>query len=385
MTLIALAAAEASGDQLGAALMRAIRQRAPDARFVGIGGLEMQAAGLDAWWDCAELSVMGLAEVVTHLPRLLRLRRQLVGRLLAARPDVFVGIDAPDFNLAVEKRLRRTGIPVVHYVSPTVWAWRPGRVRTIDRSTERVLCLFPFEPACYEGLDVGADFTGHPLADRLNSCPDATGARTKLGVGADGPCIAILPGSRTQEVERLAPAMLDAAAILADRYPGSRFLLAAASPEIRDTLQRRLNGRATLEGRIFVGLTEAVMTAADVVICASGTATLEAMLINRPMVVCYRVSPLTNLLMRGLKLLRTRFVALPNILAQRALVPELLQRAASAGRIAEETSRWLDDPDLRESLTRQFDDLRRQLRTNAAANAAQAILQHMTPAPDARV
>ncbi|MGD8384686.1 MAG: lipid-A-disaccharide synthase [Lysobacterales bacterium] len=384
MTVIALAAAEASGDHLGAALMRAISQLQPAVRFVGVGGPKMRAAGLDAWWDCAELSVMGLSEVVRHLPRLLRLRRQLVGRLLSLRPDAFVGIDAPDFNLAVERKLKCEGIPVVHYVSPTVWAWRPGRVRTIDRSTDRVLCLFPFEPGCYEGLGVDADFTGHPLADRLDACPDSGSARAKLGIAAGGPVIAILPGSRLQEVNKLAPAMLAAAESVAAAHPGSRFLLAAASDKINDRLQRLSRMHAGLDVRILADASDTVMAAADLVICASGTATLEAMLINRPMVVCYRVSSLTGMLVRRLKLLRTRHVALPNILAQTALVPELLQRDMTAGRIAEEVSRWLNDPDRLQSLAAKFEDLRQELQTGAAVKAAEAVLQQVGTRPDAR-
>jgi lipid-A-disaccharide synthase len=364
--------------------MRAISQLQPAVRFVGVGGPKMRAAGLDAWWDCAELSVMGLSEVVRHLPRLLRLRRQLVGRLLSLRPDAFVGIDAPDFNLAVERKLKCEGIPVVHYVSPTVWAWRPGRVRTIDRSTDRVLCLFPFEPGCYEGLGVDADFTGHPLADRLDACPDSGSARAKLGIAAGGPVIAILPGSRLQEVNKLAPAMLAAAESVAAAHPGSRFLLAAASDKINDRLQRLSRMHAGLDVRILADASDTVMAAADLVICASGTATLEAMLINRPMVVCYRVSSLTGMLVRRLKLLRTRHVALPNILAQTALVPELLQRDMTAGRIAEEVSRWLNDPDRLQSLAAKFEDLRQELQTGAAVKAAEAVLQQVGTRPDAR-
>jgi lipid-A-disaccharide synthase len=356
----------------------------PAVRFVGIGGPRMRAAGLDAWWDCAELSVMGLSEVFRHLPRLLRLRRQLVQRLLSLRPDAFVGIDAPDFNLAVERKLKREGIPVVHYVSPTVWAWRPGRARTIDRSTDRVLCLFPFEPGCYEGFGIGADFTGHPLADRLGACPDSASTRAKLGIAAGGPVIAILPGSRLQEVTKLAPTMLAAAESVAAAHPGSRFLLAAASEKIGDWLQQHLPMHAGLDAHIFTDASETVMAAADLVICASGTATLEAMLINRPMVVCYRVSSLTGMLVRRLNLLRTRYVALPNILAQSALVPELLQGDMTAGRIADEVSRWLNDPARVESLAAKFEDLRLGLQTGAAVKAAEAVLQQIGTKPDAR-
>ena len=227
--IIALVAGEASGDQLGAALIRAIQFSKPDTRFVGIGGPLMAAEGMDCWWDTGQLSIMGLVEVISHLPRLLRLRRQLIKRLVDLKPDVYVGIDAPDFNLGVEKRLKARAIPVIHYVSPTVWAWRSGRVKTIAKSTDRVMCLFPFEPDCYQQQPIIADYTGHPLADEIPFQVSAVTAREALDIEAKGACIALLPGSRLSEVEKLSSAMLDAADILTRRYPDICFLMPAAS------------------------------------------------------------------------------------------------------------------------------------------------------------
>ena len=214
--VIVLVAGEASGDQLGAALIKAIRLREPGVRFAGIGGPLMKAEGCDCWWDTGELSLMGLFEVVSHLPRLIKLKRQLIQRVLEQNPDVYIGIDAPDFNLRVEKGLKAKSIPVIHYVSPTIWAWRAGRVKTITKSTDRVLCLFPFEPDCYRGYPVAADYTGHPMADEIPRQVESEPARIELGVEISATCVALLPGSRMSELEKLSPSILDAAVILAN-------------------------------------------------------------------------------------------------------------------------------------------------------------------------
>ncbi len=375
--VIALVAGETSGDQLGAALIHAIRQQKPSTDFVGIGGPAMKAAGLDSWWDSSQLSVMGLVEVVSHLPRLLKLRRQLVSRLLTLQPDVFIGIDAPDFNLGIEKKLRASEIKVLHYVSPTIWAWRPGRVKTIAEATERVLCLFPFEPVHYLGEAVSADYTGHPLADQIPLRNDSNAARKSLRIEATGKCVALLPGSRDSEVTRLTAPMLAAADILHEQYPGVCFLLPAATETIRDYLSAELGNHPHLDYRLFSADGIQVMTAADVVVCASGTATLEAMLVNRPMVVCYRVAALTLLLVKQLGLLKGGFFSLPNILASEALVPELAQQDVNGPRIAKEVSDWLDQPGLRTELGQRFDHLHRELRTDAAATAATIVLHHI--------
>ena len=380
--IIALVAGEASGDQLGAALIRAIRSQQPDSRFVGIGGSKMKAAGMQTWWNSEQLAVMGLFEVINHIPRLFALRRQLIARVLELDPDVFIGIDAPDFNLGVEKKLKAASIPVIHYVSPTVWAWRAGRVKTIARSTDRVMCLFPFEPAYYKH-HVSADYTGHPMADEIPLHLDKGSARTRLGMGNTDTCVALLPGSRLAEVQKLATPMLDAAEMLTGRYPGISFLVPAATELVGDYFRSELSNYPGLDCHVFSGQSQDVMAATDVVICASGTATLEAMLVNRPMVVCYRVSATTYTLVKWLKLIKSRFSALPNILASEALVPEILQQEVNGQKIADETSRWLDQPELCADLKDRFDLLHKQLKIDAAATAARVVVQHMTGADEA--
>jgi lipid-A-disaccharide synthase len=375
--MITMVAGEASGDQLGAALIRAIHAIKPDVRFAGIGGPLMKEAGMDCWWDTGELSVMGLFEVVAHLPRLLRLRRQLLQRLLDTRPDVFVGIDAPDFNIGLQKRLKARSIPCIHYVSPTVWAWRQGRVRKIARSTDRVMCLFPFEPRYYESAGISADYTGHPLADQIPMEVEQGPARSALGIDANGLCVALLPGSRMSEVQRLATPMLDAAAILAEHYPGISFLVPAASDAIRQRFELESAGHQNLNCRVFSGRSKEVMAAADVVICASGTAALEVMLINRPMVVCYRLAGLTYQLAKTFKLVKSRFFSLPNILSSDALVPELLQHDVTGQRIATEVRQWLEHAGRRGELEQKFDEIHRLLKMDAADSAARVVLRHV--------
>jgi len=375
--VITLVAGEASGDQLGASLIRAIRVQNPDFRFTGIGGPLMKAAGMECWWDSGQLAVMGLFEVIQHIPRLMGLRKQLIQRIVELNPDVYIGIDAPDFNLGVEKRLKARAIKVIHYVSPTVWAWRPGRVKTIAKSTDRVLCLFPFEPGYYQQQAVKTDYTGHPMADEIPFQVDAAPARIALEINEQGRYVALLPGSRMAEVEKLTVPMLDAAVELARRYPGLGFLVPAANELIGEYFSSILLQYPDLKCRVFPGRGKEVMAAADVVICASGTATLEVMLINRPMVVCYRLAGLTHKLVKWFKLVKSRFFSLPNILASEPLVPELLQHEVTGKRIAEEVSVWLDQPEKCNALKHRFDLLHQQLKTNAAASAAAAVLQHI--------
>ena len=376
--MIVLVAGEASGDQLGAALIRAIRLKAPEARFAGICGPLMQAEGCDRWWNTSELSLMGLSEVVSHLPRLIKLRRQLVQRVVENNPDVFIGIDAPDFNLGVEKRLKAKSIPVIHYVSPTIWAWRSGRVKTITKSTDRVMCLFPFEPDCYQQYPVAAEYTGHPMADEIPLDISSEPARDALGVETGSISIALLPGSRMSEVEKLSSSMLDAAGILTKRYPKICFLMPAATEPVEQYFKSVLIEYPGVDCRVFSGRSKEVMAASDVVICASGTATLEVMLVNRPMVVCYRVSGMTYKMMKWFKLLKTRFFSLPNILAGELLVPELLQHEVTGQRIAGEVARWLDQPELIDKLKHRFDALHRVLKIDAAATAGDVVLRQIS-------
>jgi len=375
--IIALVAGEASGDQLGAALIQAIRTKNPDTRFAGIGGPLMKAAGMDCWWDSDQLAVMGLFEVLNHITRLFALRRQLVARLFELKPDVFIGIDAPDFNLGVEKKLKARAIPVIHYVSPTVWAWRSGRVKTIAKATDRVMCLFPFEPGYYQQQTVAADYTGHPMADEIPLQLDTESARAELGIETTGPCIALLPGSRLAEVEKLSSPMLEAASILAKAYPDIIFLMPAATELVRNHFESELRQHPGVNCRVFSTRSKEVMAAADVVVCASGTATLEVMLVNRPMVVCYRLSGATYKLAKWFKLVKTNFFSLPNILASEKLVPELLQHEVTGQAIAQEVLRWLDQPELCENLKQRFDLLHRELRIDAATTAADVVLQHV--------
>jgi lipid-A-disaccharide synthase len=370
---IALVAGEASGDQLGAALMERLREQYPQAKFAGIGGKQMKAAGMDAWWDAEELAVFGLFEVLSHFPRLLRLRRELYRRLRALSPDVFIGIDAPDFNLGLEIKLRRAGMRTVHYVSPTVWAWREKRVRKIGRAADLVLCLFPFEPGFYKDHSVPATYVGHPMADQISADLDTGPARDQLGLNRDAVTIALLPGSRTSEVSRLAEPMIEAARILASSRPGLQFVAAMANQTVHRVFQETLDRLDFSAISLVENRPRTVIGAADVVMVASGTATLETMLVNRPMVVAYRLSPATYSLAKILRLIRTHLFALPNILAGEILVPELIQQDASSERLAAETLRWLDDGDARIALQKKFQEIHDQLCCDASMNAARAV------------
>lgn len=371
---IALCAGEASGDLLGAGLIDALRARHPGAAFAGVGGAAMRDAGLDAWHDAGELAVMGLSEVLAHLPRLLSLRRRLLARLLAWQPDVFVGIDAPDFNLGLEQRLKRCGVRTVHYVSPSVWAWRQGRAARIGRSADRVLCLFPMEPPIYARHGVEATFVGHPLADAMPLRPDRAAARAALAVDPGAPVLAVLPGSRLGEIARLGAIFLDAAAHVAVDTPGLQVLVPAASPDCRVALQALVDTRPPLPGvRLLDGQAREAMVAADVVLLASGTATLEAMLAKRAMVVGYRIAPITHAIVRGLGLLKVDRYALPNVLADEALVPELMQADCTPEALAAAVLRWFGDPAAVAALQPRFLALQETLRRDASRQAAAAV------------
>lgn len=368
-----MVAGEDSGDQLGAALISELGRLCPDLHCAGIGGPRMRKAGFEAWWDIAELSVMGLFEVIRHLPRLLRLRKALVRRILDERPDVLIGIDAPDFNLGLEKKVRAAGVRTVHYVSPTVWAWRQGRARKIGDSAELVLCLFPFEPAFYAGHGVTARYTGHPLADSVPLYNDHLAARQALGLRNDAPTVALLPGSRASEVARLAGPMLDAAALLASRHPDLQFIAPMASARVRKMFEQALAARQDVAVTLSEDASLQAMAAADVVVCASGTATLECLLVNRPMVVVYRLSGMTYATGKALKLVKTEHFSLPNLLAGERLVPELIQHEVTGEQIAQEVENWLQHPERAQGVRDRFDALHGELKTDAAATAAGAI------------
>lgn len=374
---VALCAGEASGDQLGAALIEHLRERFPDALFAGVGGDAMRGAGLDAWHDAANLSVMGLGEVLAHLPRLLRLRRRLRDQLLDWQPDVFIGIDAPDFNLGLERELKQRGLRTVHYVSPSVWAWREGRAARIGRSADRVLCLFPMEPEIYARHGVDARFVGHPLADSMPLVPDRAGARVCLGLDAKRPVLAVLPGSRLGEIAQLGTPFLDAAARVLAKVPGLQVVVPAASPACRRAIDVLLGeGRLPrADVRLIDGQAHEAMVASDVVLLASGTATLEAMLAKRAMVVGYRVAATTYALVKGVGLLKVSHYALPNALAGEALVPELMQGACTPQRLANAVLGWLRDPDAVAALEPRFRELHLMLRKDASARAAEVVAE----------
>jgi lipid-A-disaccharide synthase len=370
---IALVAGEDSGDQLGAGLLACLEKRFPGARFVGIGGERMRASGMECWWDCSELAHFGLFEVLAHLRRIWKLRKELRRRLLELQPDVFIGIDAPDFNLGLERRLKEAGIRTVHYVSPTVWAWRAWRIPKIRRAADLVLCLFPFEPEFLAGHDIAAAYVGHPLADQIDPVSDTRQARESLGIESEGPVFALLPGSRQSEVERLAEPMLGAARLLRERFPRARFAAALANRRVAAAFGAQLAAHPALEVNAFEGRVREVIAAADVVLCASGTVTLETLLINRPMVVAYRLAPPTYYSARATRLIKAKRFSLPNILAGTYLVPELIQHEANAARLAEEATAWLEDDERRGALSYMFGRLHETLRCNASERAAEEV------------
>lgn len=371
---IGLVAGELSGDLIGAGLLGALARRLPGIHCEGIGGVGLLAAGCQGLYPMERLSVVGLAEVVRRVPELLRARRRLLARWVASPPGVFVGVDAPDFNLGLERQLRSLGVPTVHYVSPSVWAWRRYRVHKLARAVDRLLVLFPFEADFYERHGVPVRLVGHPLADQIPLEPDATRARRELGLPADGEWVALLPGSRPGEVARLSAPLLGAAAWLHARRPGLGFLVPAASPETRVLFEAEWRRAGMdLPLRVFDGLGRTVMEAADVVLLASGTATLEALLLKRPMVVTYRLHPLTYALAQ--RLVRVEHVSLPNLLAGRALVPEFLQDQATPERLGAAVLSFLEDLGARASLQETFRTLHRTLRLGADDRAAEAVLE----------
>jgi lipid-A-disaccharide synthase len=372
---VGIVAGESSGDQLGAALIAALRARVPGLECFGVAGPKMIAAGCDAWAGAEELAVMGLTEVVRHLPRLLRLRASLTKRFLATRPDVFVGIDAPEFNLGLARRLHTKGLTTVQYVSPQVWAWRQGRVRDMGSACDLVLCLLPFETAFYSRHGVRAVFVGHPLADQIPLEVDRQAARAALGLDASATFIALLPGSRVGEVERLGVDFLQAAAWLAERRPDLRFIAPMATARARKAFERK---RAKVHDAPDILLLEdrarQVLAACDAAIVASGTATLETLLSRRPMVVAYRFAAITAFLLRTLRLVKVPYFSQPNLLIGRPFVPELLQEQVSGAALGEALLGRLCDREYLRQLDEEFRRVHETLRGGAADRAAEAIL-----------
>jgi len=377
---VAIVAGESSGDALGAALIDALRQRLGTQRparpieFRGVAGPAMRAAGCEALADAHELAVMGLIEPLRHLPRLWRLRSLLLRQLIAWKPDVFIGIDAPAFNLSLAGRFKARGIATVQYVSPQIWAWRQGRVRKIARRCDLVLCLLPFEPQFYASHAVHAEFVGHPLADQIPLQADRAAARAALGLAAQSPVLALLPGSRMGEVQRLSAPFIATAMQLAQRRPDLQLVAPTASAAVRSEFVRALQAAGAPDVRVLDGQARTALMAADVALVASGTASLEALLCGCPMIVAYRVSALTALLVRALRLVRLRQFSLPNLLAGETLAPEFFQEAVIPDNLCPAIERALTDTALREHLQHRFRAIHESLRADGAARAAQTVL-----------
>lgn len=365
---------EVSGDQLGAGLIRALKARNPGVRVEGVAGPAMREAGCDVWEDADTLAVMGLVEPVKVLPRLLRLRRSLVKRWAEDPPDIFVGIDAPDFNLGLEKALRSRGITTVHFVSPTVWAWRQGRVRKVAKAVDLVLCIFPFEKDFYKAHDVAAEFIGHPLADSVDTDIDSAAMRRQLGLTAPR-VIAVMPGSRRNEIARLGPVFAKACGLLIDRYPDLQFVAPMVSPTLREAFKVQIDAAGMGDHiKLIDGNAVAAIVAADVVLLASGTASLQTALYGRPMVAAYKLSPLTYLMHRLFKLVKVKYFAMPNLLTDEPMVPEFLQDDATPEALSAAVAELLNDPDRRAVIESRFVALRAELTRGAQQRAAKAIL-----------
>jgi len=372
---VGIVAGESSGDQLGAALIAALREHVPDLQCFGVAGPKMIAAGCEAWAGAEELAVMGLTEVVRHLPRLLRLRASLTDRFLAVRPDVFVGVDAPEFNLGLARRLHASGLTTVQYVSPQVWAWRQGRLRNIGRACDLVLCLLPFETTFYARHGVPATFVGHPLADQIPLDVDRAAARATIGLEPSATVVALLPGSRVGEVERLGADFLQAAAWLAGRRPELRFIAPMATAGAREAFQsKQAEVPAAPEVLLLEGRAQQALAACDAAIVASGTATLETLLSRRPMVVAYRLGALTAFLLRRLRLVKVPYFSQPNLLVGRLLVPEFFQEQVTGAALGEALLGRLSDGAYLRELDAEFRKVHATLRGGAAARAAEAIL-----------
>lgn len=371
---IALVAGETSGDILGAGLIRALKEKHPDARFVGVAGPLMQAEGCEAWYEMEELAVMGIVEVLGRLRRLLHIRRDLTRRFTALKPDVFVGIDAPDFNITLEGRLKQQGIRTIHYVSPSVWAWRQKRVFKIGRSTDLVLAFLPFEKAFYDRFNVPCRFIGHTMADAMPIEPEKNAARRELGIAPDALCLALLPGSRGAEVEMLSGDFLRTAMLLRAKYPALEIVVPLVNPRRREQFEKiKAEVAPDLTMHLLDGKGRQAMVASDAALLASGTAALECMLAKCPMVVGYRMKPFTFWLAK--RLVKTDYVSLPNLLAGRELVKELLQDECQPDRLAAALEPLLAQGETRDKLLATFAELHHQIRWNADEQAAAAVLE----------
>lgn len=371
---IGLVAGESSGDLLGAGLVRELKRRYPDATFEGVAGPEMLAAGCEQWDAAESLAVMGLIEPLVHLPRLLRLRRDLVHRWRNSPPDVFVGIDAPDFNLGLEKKLRAAGIKTIHYVSPSIWAWRPGRIKTVKAAADKVLCILPFEKALYDQEGVDAEFVGHPRADSIPAVVDVDATRKALGLDAQE-IVAVLPGSRASEVSMLGEILVAAAGLIAKTRNSIQFVTPVATPALRPAIEAQIAAAGLSQKFVLLdGDSERAMVAADVVLLVSGTAALESALLSRPTVAAYRLGKTSYAIFSALKLLKLTYFTLPNLLTETPLVPEFMQDEARPEDIAAAVVELLDDPVQRQMISDTFAKLRIELAQNTNQRAADAVI-----------
>lgn len=367
---VGMVAGEASGDLLASLLLKAMHQRWPGLVAGGIGGPKMAQAGFEAWWPSDRLAVRGYVEVLRHYRSISRIREALAERLLDKPPQAFIGVDAPDFNLGLEERLKRAGIPCIHFVCPSVWAWRGGRVKRLARSADHVLCLFPFEPELLHAHGVAATYVGHPLADVIPMEPDRLAARRALGLPAEDPVLALLPGSRRAEIQYIAPALLQAARLLQASRPDLRFVLPVA-PGLDSLLDPMVTAHGPTGLVKLIGRSHEALAACDLTLIASGTATLEAALFKRPMVIAYRMHPLSWQMMK--RMAYQPWVGLPNILCREFVVPELIQEACTPQRLAHEALRWLDQHERRQQVQERFTELHQQLRCDTATRATDAI------------
>ena len=375
---VAMVAGEASGDLLSCHLIQAIRAKLPNAEFFGIGGPKMIGQGFKAWFPLETLAVRGYIEVLKHYREISGIRNELKRRLLADPPDVFIGVDAPDFNLALEKALKRRGVPAIHYVSPSIWAWRGKRIHKIGESVSRVLALFPFEPALYEKEGIPVSYVGHPLADMLPIEDGRDKAREMLELSAQQPVFALLPGSRQSELEYMADTFIETAKLIHQKVPNALFLVPMATRETRllfETALYRCQARE-LPIRLLFGHAHDAMMASDAVLVASGTATLEAALLKRPMAIVYKMAPLSYRLMRRMGYLP--YVGLPNILAGKFVVPEFIQDDATPENLAQALLNFLGDKDTCSRISEVFREIHLQLKQNTAEKAAEAILASLS-------
>jgi lipid-A-disaccharide synthase len=369
---VAMVAGEPSGDLLAASLLNGLHTVLPEGtRFSGIGGPRMTAVGFEAHWPMDKLTVRGYVEALKHIPEILGIRNEIKRQLLAEPPSVFIGVDAPDFNFGLEQPLREAGIPTVHFVCPSIWAWRGGRIKKIVKAVDHMLCVFPFETALLEKAGVAATYVGHPLADEIPLKPDTMGARRDLGIAEGGPVIAVLPGSRRSEIELIGPTFFDAMELMQLREPNVRFLMPAANAGLRALLQPLMDAHPHLNLTITDGNAQRAMTAADAILVKSGTVTLEAALLKKPMVISYKVPWLTGQIMKRQGYLP--YVGLPNILAGRFVVPEILQHFATPEALADATLKQLNDEANRRTLTEIFTDMHIALRQNTSQRAAEAV------------